>query len=105
MSAGPDDLSEVRLKTTKPFEVADVCQMDSRSFEMLAYIDAGTAAAIAAMATGGLAGAKVAAESFIFGRRGKKKAKQQAETAEMDNEFYSEEFDADDADVDALPAS
>lgn len=33
---------------------------------MLAYIDAGTAAAIAAMATGGLAGAKVAMQSFVF---------------------------------------
>lgn len=32
---------------------------------MLAYIDAGTAAAIAAMATGGLAGCKVAAQSFF----------------------------------------
>lgn len=40
---------------------------------MLAYIDAGTAAAIAAMATGGLAGAKVAAQSFLSGRRGQKK--------------------------------
>lgn len=40
---------------------------------MFAYIDAGTAAAIAAMATGGMAGAKVAAQSFISGRRGKKK--------------------------------
>ncbi len=44
---------------------------------MLAYIDAGTAAAIAAMATGGLAGAKVAAQSFFY--RGKKKAAPQAE--------------------------
>ena len=40
---------------------------------MLAYIDAGTAAAIAAVATGGLAGAKVAAQSFVAGFRGKKK--------------------------------
>ncbi len=40
---------------------------------MLAYIDAGTAAAIAAMATGGLAGAKVAAQSLVYGRFGKKK--------------------------------
>lgn len=36
---------------------------------MFAYIDAGTAAAIAAMATGGLAGAKVAAQSFIASKR------------------------------------
>ena len=36
---------------------------------MLAYIDAGTAAAIAAMATGGLAGAKLAVQS-MFMRRG-----------------------------------
>lgn len=40
---------------------------------MLAYIDAGTAAAIAAVATGGLAGAKVAAQSFVAGFRGKNK--------------------------------
>lgn len=41
---------------------------------MLAYIDAGTAAAIAAMATGGLAGAKVAAQSFFASARRKKPA-------------------------------
>ena len=42
-----------------------------RGVRMLAYIDAGTAAAIAAMATGGLAGAKVAAQSFFYGRKKK----------------------------------
>lgn len=46
---------------------------------MLAYIDAGTAAAIAAVATGGLAGAKVAAQSFVAGFRGKKKSSDTAQ--------------------------
>lgn len=41
---------------------------------MLAYIDAGTAAAIAAMATGGLAGAKVAAQSFFTSMKKNKNA-------------------------------
>ncbi len=41
---------------------------------MLAYIDAGTAAAIAAVATGGLAGAKVAAQSFVSSFKKKKPA-------------------------------
>lgn len=38
---------------------------------MLAYIDAGTAAAIAAMATGGVAGVKVAAQSMFMRRKPK----------------------------------
>lgn len=37
----------------------------------LAYIDAGTAAAVAAVATGGIAGVKAAAQSFVYKRRSK----------------------------------
>ncbi len=60
---------------------------------MLAYIDAGTAAAIAAMATGGMAGAKVAAQSFFYGRRGKKTdAAAQAETVDHETEDLSDDF-------------
>lgn len=46
---------------------------------MLAYIDAGTAAAIAAVATGGLAGAKVAAQSVFFRFKSSKKAQEPVE--------------------------
>lgn len=52
---------------------------------MLAYIDAGTAAAIAAVATGGLAGAKVATQSFISNRLGKKKNARVATDASAQN--------------------
>ncbi len=48
---------------------------------MLAYIDAGTAAAIAAMATGGMAGVKVAAQSVFSRRKGKAKTEPVANTA------------------------
>lgn len=58
---------------------------------MLAYIDAGTAAAIAAMATGGLAGAKVAVQSMFT--RWKK-------TPAADTELN----DAEDLGTDAAPA-
>jgi len=44
---------------------------------MLAYIDAGTATAIAAMATGGLAGAKVAAQTFMTKMKKSKSAERQ----------------------------
>lgn len=60
---------------------------------MFAYIDAGTAAAIAAMATGGLAGAKVAAQSFISGKRGKKRAA--AEVDEVETVSQDDENDLD----------
>ena len=49
---------------------------------MLAYIDAGTAAAIAAMATGGLAGAKVAAQSFFTSMKKKNSAPETVESHE-----------------------
>ena len=52
---------------------------------MLAYIDAGTAAAIAAMATGGLAGAKVAAQSFFTSM--KKNKNSAPETVESHEPF------------------
>ena len=58
---------------------------------MLAYIDAGTAAAIAAMATGGAAGAKVAVQSMFSGRRLKKKQKLQ----EQEQASASTALDAD----------
>lgn len=72
---------------------------------MLAYIDAGTAAAIAAMATGGLAGAKVAAQSFFSGRRGQKaRADHRAKVAEAAEDFETEEdFETDS--IEAIPAS
>ncbi len=47
---------------------------------MLAYIDAGTAAAIAAMATGGMAGVKVAAQSVFSRRKGKAKTSEPVAT-------------------------
>ena len=53
---------------------------------MLAYIDAGTAAAIAAMATGGLAGAKVAVQSMFM----RKKASS-PEPTEVDTSSDAEE--------------
>jgi len=49
---------------------------------MIAYIDAGTAAAIAAMATGGLAGVKVAAQSFFTSARRKKPGSNEETTNE-----------------------
>lgn len=55
---------------------------------MLAYIDAGTAAAIAAVATGGLAGAKVAAQSFMSSFK-----KKPAAPVEEAVETVSEELD------------
>ncbi len=72
---------------------------------MFAYIDAGTAAAIAAMATGGMAGAKVAAQSFISGRRGKKKREEVAARKVAEAESAEEIDELDELDDEIVEAT
>lgn len=61
---------------------------------LISSLDAGTAAAIAAMATGGLAGAKVAAQSVFYGRKNKKN-----KNSEVDENLETQQLDSLENDV------
>ena len=82
---------EIASDCRRVWRAGDLLQTEFQGVTMLAYIDAGTAAAIAAMATGGAAGAKVAVQSMFAGRRSKKKQQQVEEMTTASTELVAED--------------